>query len=92
MEQGPQLRITANDNMATTATITTIRAAFGHILFPAQMAAAFTPSTGAAFNTDMIDEVHGGANVGIVGLVKNIVLQKLERVLSLLMAGHADLK
>lgn len=65
VKQRPQLSISPNDDVATTPAIAAIRATFGHVLLPPKVATAFAPLTGAAFDADMVNEVHWGAKVAI---------------------------
>src|SRR5690606_10174044 len=64
VQEGPELRIGAQDHMASAPAIAAIRPAFRHVFLATQMPAARTAFTGTALDTDLVDEVRGGHGRG----------------------------
>jgi len=57
VKQSPHLFVAPENDMASSATIATIRPTLGHVLFSSEMHRTCTSVSGAAIQSDVIDKV-----------------------------------
>jgi hypothetical protein len=60
MDQGPQVFVPFDYDMTSSTTITSIRAAFGHIFFATQVCRTLPPVSGSNVHLYIIDKISFG--------------------------------